>query len=489
MGIVSVRPGKLPAKVIVAPNSPRARAQHKTAPAPSDGAISGTVTRRNTVIRAAPRVAAASSKPWVADRSAPSTVISRKGRATKVSAITTATGVNGIVSPNQESRYLPTNPVRPKASSNAIPPTTGGITSGRVPSARTSRCPGKLLRASNHASGTPITREIAVAAVAVHSDSWRAWVASDPLRADPSLRHGARITSPARGSSRKATATSAGASNGAGTDLGEPPRAARRARSGAVRRDGVARRVTAAAADLRAGLLEPGGAEGALACGGQDIGEESLRDGRAAAVSDHGDRVGRRGVDTRRDLHAHDLALGGQYIGHVDHPRVDTAELDLGQHRFHVRFQRDRLDGDLGVLEYLRRGHPARHLRLAQRDLDRRLRQVVNGRDLCRVGRRHGDLHNVLGEVRRTGRVTGGDDLLHVLCARRGEHVGRRAADNLRGQSGAWPEAERHLVPRMERVELLAELSKRFLQRRGGEHGNRSRCRRRRRMTRAGRRG
>ena len=64
----------------------------------------GTVTRRNTVMRLAPSVAAASSKPWSADRSAPSTVMIRKGMATKVSAITTASGVNGIVSPNQESR-------------------------------------------------------------------------------------------------------------------------------------------------------------------------------------------------------------------------------------------------------------------------------------------------------------------------------------------------------------------------------------------------
>src|ERR1700735_3473345 len=63
MGIVSVWPGKLPAKVIVAPNSPSARAQHNTAPAPREGAMSGTVTRRNTVIRFAPSVAAASSPP------------------------------------------------------------------------------------------------------------------------------------------------------------------------------------------------------------------------------------------------------------------------------------------------------------------------------------------------------------------------------------------------------------------------------------------
>jgi len=87
----------------------------------------------------------------------------KKGMATKVSAITTAIGVNGIVSPNQESRRRPTKPVRPNASSSATPPTTGGSTSGRVTRARSSRCPGNLLLASTQASGTPMTREIAVA--------------------------------------------------------------------------------------------------------------------------------------------------------------------------------------------------------------------------------------------------------------------------------------------------------------------------------------
>src|SRR5713101_2759581 len=125
----------------------------------------------------------------------------RNGIATKVSAITTATGVKGIVSPNQESRYWPRNPVRPNASSSATPPTTGGSTSGKVTRARRSRCPANLPQ-------------------------------------------GARIISPARGSTRKATATSAGASKGAGTDREAPPRAARRARSRAVRPDDLARVIT-----------------------------------------------------------------------------------------------------------------------------------------------------------------------------------------------------------------------------------------------------
>ncbi|GAA3223590.1 hypothetical protein GCM10020256_31870 [Streptomyces thermocoprophilus] len=60
-GMVWVRPGKLPAKVMVAPNSPRARAQARTAPAATPGAISGRVTRRNAANREAPSVCAASS--------------------------------------------------------------------------------------------------------------------------------------------------------------------------------------------------------------------------------------------------------------------------------------------------------------------------------------------------------------------------------------------------------------------------------------------
>ena len=59
--MVWVTPGQLPANVMVAPNSPSARAQQSTAPAAMPGATSGSVTRRNVVHRPAPSVAAASS--------------------------------------------------------------------------------------------------------------------------------------------------------------------------------------------------------------------------------------------------------------------------------------------------------------------------------------------------------------------------------------------------------------------------------------------
>src|SRR5262249_11653113 len=105
---------------------------------------------------------------------------------------------------------------------------------------------GKLVRASTHASGTPMTRETPVVTDAVHRERTRAWVASDPLRAAPICPQGARINSPASGSSKNATAISAGTSSGAGTDRGAPVRPDRLARSRAVRRDGAVR-VTMAA--------------------------------------------------------------------------------------------------------------------------------------------------------------------------------------------------------------------------------------------------
>ena len=95
----------------------------------------------------------------------------RNGIATNVSASTTAVGENGIVMPNQSSSRRPTIPLRPNASSSATPPTTGGRTSGSVTSARTTCSPGTEVLASSHASGTPMTRAIPVATVAVHSDS------------------------------------------------------------------------------------------------------------------------------------------------------------------------------------------------------------------------------------------------------------------------------------------------------------------------------
>src|SRR3989442_1674558 len=103
--MVRVVPARLPAKVIVAPNSPSARAQHRTAPAATDGPTIGSVTRRKAVHRLAPSVAAASSYRRSVERSAPSTATTRNGIATNVSATTTPAVLNGSV--NHRSRGPP----------------------------------------------------------------------------------------------------------------------------------------------------------------------------------------------------------------------------------------------------------------------------------------------------------------------------------------------------------------------------------------------
>ena len=66
---------------------------------------------------------------------------------------------------------LADEPRRPSASSKATPPTTGGSTIGSSVIARTSERPGYETRAWTHASGTPSTIAIAVAASDVSIES------------------------------------------------------------------------------------------------------------------------------------------------------------------------------------------------------------------------------------------------------------------------------------------------------------------------------
>ena len=145
----------LPAKVMVAPNSPSARAQASTAPAATDGAMSGSVTRRNTVNRPAPRLAAASSKRWSMLRSAPSTVMTKKGMATNVSAMIAPAVENVSWMPKASCSHPPIGLRRLNAASRATPPTTGGSTIGSRTRPRTSGRPGTWVRASTQASGVP----------------------------------------------------------------------------------------------------------------------------------------------------------------------------------------------------------------------------------------------------------------------------------------------------------------------------------------------
>ena len=92
--------------------------------------------------------------------------MTRNGSDTNVCASTTAVVVNAIRIP-AASRYWPIKPSRPNAYSSAMPPTTGGSTSGSRISGRSNRTTRPSLRASTSAIGTPSSTHSSVLAAAV----------------------------------------------------------------------------------------------------------------------------------------------------------------------------------------------------------------------------------------------------------------------------------------------------------------------------------
>src|SRR5665811_794086 len=184
--MVRVTPGALPANVIVAPNSPSARAHARTAPPKIPGAARGTLTRMNVCHRVAPELDATSSYVRSVVRMVPSTVMTRNGNATNVCAITTATVLNGMVMPRTSSSVLPMIPFRP----NAV----------------TSRRPRKSIRASIHASGTPRRTQMRVAIEAVRKLNQSASSSSGEASREGICNHGARTRRANRGTTKTASA-------------------------------------------------------------------------------------------------------------------------------------------------------------------------------------------------------------------------------------------------------------------------------------------
>ena len=219
-GRVRVRPCRLPAKVMVAPNSPSARAQARTRPAMSEGSASGRRTRTSRVHGEAPRVLAASSCRGSTARRPASEATTRKGSATKVWASTTAAAVNGSCT----SRGAVTRPARPKASSSASPPTTGGSTMGRVTRRRAAARRGPAPPASHAARGSPSAAASTAAPSEVPTESSRVSFTSGRAMAAGRVSHGTRSSRAARGSARRATpkATSGASRSGSRVMSGDP---------------------------------------------------------------------------------------------------------------------------------------------------------------------------------------------------------------------------------------------------------------------------
>src|SRR5690606_16601097 len=318
---------------------------------------------------------------------APSTLITRNGIATNASAMITAAVVNGSVIPKPASSHCPTSPRRPSTSSSATPPTTGGSTSGTVTSARTSRRPGNSTRASSQASGTPNSRQKAVATVADTSDSRSASSTCGSASRSSSVGQGARTSRPASGSTRKASPATAGTTRIQGS---------RPATADPVRRPaGPVRRV--AEELIGSGSLESGPGQRVPALLRQHQVHELPGRLTGGRLGESGDRVVVDRLIGLGEGDALDPAAGGDHVGPIDQRGVHLTQLHLGQRGLDVLFQGDRLDGQPGRVQRLGSGGAARHLFGAERHLHLRPGQVF--------------------QVRDVGRVAGGDrDLQPVTC-------------------------------------------------------------------------
>ena len=242
--------------------------------------------------------------------------------ATKVSATTTPAVVNGRVIPNQASRYCPTTPVRPSASSRATPPTTGGSTSGSVTRARSRRA-ARERGAGQHPGQRHAEhqRQPRWPSVAENSDSRSAVSTSASASSRGRPRHGARSSSPSSGSSRNTTAD-AGRAPPAAT--GTAGRAARRpAESGRGRRTPGLRWLT----QRPSRRLEAGRRQHALPRRGEHVVDERLRRPRFLDVGQRARSGSGRGVDSAGISTPLTLLPADRDVGHVDEAGVDLAEL------------------------------------------------------------------------------------------------------------------------------------------------------------------
>src|SRR5438477_1204888 len=378
-GMVWVRPARFPANVIVAPNSPSARAHVSTAPAASCGATIGRVTRRNTYHGDPPIAAAARSWRRSRPRRPASVASTTSGIDTKVVATTAPAVVNVSWIPSASWSHRPTTPLRPRATSSPTPPTTGGSTIGRTTAARSRLRPGNSPRASTHARGTPTATEIVVAASDTSIDNRSAVDAPTPDRAPASRLQGARTKRATTGRRTKVAPSDASATITRGS----------RARTVLRRR------------------AEPGVFQRGLARHTDDLVEERHgRFGLRRARNDR-DRIGRHDVHRGGDRHRTDGVPGRGDVGGVDDPRVRFPGRDLGDHAgvvvlvgHHVL---RRCTQEPCRRERLPRVVTDRDTLRGEDELHPGLREVADRRDPCRIVRRRAGDEPVRREVGPVG--------------------------------------------------------------------------------------
>lgn len=200
-----VTPWRDPAKVRVAPNSPRERARARALPRARAGTTHGRVAEKRMRVGLAPSDAAVFSRPPDRERSADSRVTTRNGRETKTCAMTTAMDEKAMSTPIA-SREPPKGLRRPNAERSAIPATTGGRESGSATRTRAALTPRQSLERRT-AAGTPRRTSIASAASEVFTERQIASSAASETRSAGSLDHGTRAPMRRSGSPKYANAS------------------------------------------------------------------------------------------------------------------------------------------------------------------------------------------------------------------------------------------------------------------------------------------
>ena len=152
---VEVRPGILPATMMVAPNSPSARAKANSMPPAIPRLARGSVIVKNTRHGPAPNVCATCSSRWFTSSKATRAERTSNGNDITPSAIKTPRQVNTMSRLRVSCKKPPMTPRRPRNLSRINPVATGGMTRGRVTSVSTIDFPGHSRRARPQAATNP----------------------------------------------------------------------------------------------------------------------------------------------------------------------------------------------------------------------------------------------------------------------------------------------------------------------------------------------
>src|SRR2546423_13449658 len=275
--------------------------------------------------------------------------------------------------PKADASQPPTNPRRPKASSKATPPTTGGRTIGNTVTARRTARPGKVSRAKVHASGTPKTRAIAVAENEASRERRSAVRTSGDRSWSQAAAHGVRSTRPTRGMRKNAAPTPA--------NTRSATRAAGRGLLG-----------------LRAGKAIAGQR---LLAGAKEIRDERLCQRGILGILEDDHRIVGHDVLVQRNCHPLHRRAGRLYGGSVDAAGIRFAPCHFADDRLDVGLLAGRLHGDAGLLQGLRGVVPAWNHRGAEDDHESRTGEVRKPRDVLRIAGGDHDLETVVGKDRR----------------------------------------------------------------------------------------